>query len=1079
MKKSFIPLTALALFALVSCNQVQNNTSSSDEATSSQSASSSSEQAASSSSSSEVPAPSSESSSESTTSSESSSESSSEEAVKSVTITNKDELTKEWFVGDANRTMNITLDPAGNVNALINKGEITIVSSDATVISVTGRVLTALKAGQATITVTYGDKSDSVEIETKAEQTAIDEYGTVHAGTEADPLDNEDAIKVAKATGETATTKYYYVKGTVASFRDAPSSYGNVSYYLTPATANGDKFLVYRATLTNGGKVTDDDIWVGAIVTAKVKIVNYNSKVPETSQGGEITNVEGTKPTIQTIEATVAQALTACKALDANSTSTDKYVITGYITAVTSSGFYMGDTKGKVTPTNDDFLVYGWSGDTAAKCTLNAKVKVTTTLKYYKSSTDETKYNYETGTIDSVEVLEEGDAPVTIESINVATALTKTNALDDGATSEAQYDITGYVISVDSAYSTSYKNMSITIADAADATTGLTVFRTKIGDGVDYSKVVAGAKVTIRGYLKKYVETDSEAGTSTVTPELVSGTITALTEAVTPEAKTIEATVAEAVTAAKALASNATSTDNYVITGYVTKISGAYSSNYGNMSFYMSDDLDDPNASFIAYQVACTAEVSATIVSGAKVKVSGKLTNYNGTPETVGRGAAKVELVEAAKGADVAAIIASSSFKVGETSQITVTEQTGVTFAYASSDETVATVDASGLVTGVKAGSATITITASTGRKAYIKVTISDPEAVDTSITVAKAIEIATALDDKASTSDSYDVVGYVVKITSSYDKSNKTMNFTMSDTMDDFSATFVAYKVTVEADVAAKIVAGAKVKVSSKLTKYGTTLETVGGTDTTAVVMADPTGADVKASMTRTIEKGNTSAIAVTAQDGVTFAYVSSDETIATVTDAGVVTGVKEGKAMITITASTGRKAYFNVEVIAALGETEKRVVWDTTDKTINANLPTAASTTDTEVAVTLDSTEMKFGGVNISYNSNGYLFFTSKKTNSSFLYSKTAMGGAITSITIETTASASASAKYAVSFGTEAISTVTTEAGTKVGSGSEYTFNCGVEGAKYFQIASTATGSKGYNGQIASIVIRIDTSK
>ena len=835
MKKSFIPLTALALFALVSCgNNTTDTTSSTVEPTTS--------------------------------------ETSSEDAVNSVTITNKEALTAEWYVGNADRTMNITLDPAGNVNSLIAKGTIKIVSSNTNVITVAGKVLTAAGAGKSTITVTYGSKSDSVEIEVKAERTAIDEYGTVHAGTEADPLDNEDAIKVAKATGETATTKYYYVKGTVASFRDAPSSYGNVSYYLTPATANGDKFLVYRATLTDGGKVTDDDIWVGAIVTAKVKIVNYNSTVPETSQGGEITNVEGTKPTTQTIEATVTQALTACKALDANTSSTDKYIITGYITAVTSSGFYMGDTKGKITPTNDDFLVYGWSGDTAEKCTLNAKVKVTATLKYYQSTTTATSYNYETGVIDSVEILEEGDAPVTVEAIDTDAAITKTNALENGATSEAQYDITGYVIEVTYSYSTTNKNMSFTMANTADGTSLLTVFKVKLADGIDYTKVVAGAKVTIRGYLQKYVKND------TVTPELVSGTITALTEAVTPEAKTIEATVAEAVTAAKALSSKSTSTDNYVITGYVTKISSAYSADFGNMNFYMSDTLDDPDATFIAYQVACTAEVAATIVSGAKVKVTGKLYNFNGTPETVGQGAATVELVAAPTAAAIEAKIGSNSIEVGKTSQIT------------------------------------------------------------------------------------------------------------------------------------------------------------------------------------------------VAAQDGVTFTYVSSDATVATVSDAGLVTGVKEGKATITISSSTGRKAYIEVEIVAAAAVGEKKI---TIAMANISDLTDTASKDSADFSVTVDGTTVGFSGTWIC-NNTSYIFMKSK-SGSSYFYSKGSFGGAIKSVTFKTGSGASADATYAVTFGTSALSTITTSAGTKVGAGAEYTVTNETAGAEYFQIASTNSSK---NGQIASMVITIDTT-
>lgn len=843
MKKSFIPLSALALFALVSCGNNTTDTTSSSNV-------------------------------EPTTS-----ETSSEDAVNSVTITNKEALTAEWYVGNADRTMNITLDPAGNVNSLINKGTVKILSSNTNVITVAGKVLTAAGAGKSTITVTYGNKSDSVEIQVKAERTAIDEYDTVHAGTEADPLDNEDAIKVAKATGETATTKYYYVKGTVASFRDAPSSYGNVSYYLTPATANGDKFLVYRATLTNGGKVTDDDIWVGAIVTAKVKIVNYNSKVPETSQGGEITNVEGTKPTIQTIEATVARALTACKALDANTSSTDKYAITGYITAVTSSGFYMGDTKGKITPTNDDFLVYGWSGTTAEKCTLNAKVKVTATLKYYQSSTNTSSYNYETGVIDSVEILEEGDAPVTIESINVATAITKTNALENGATSEAQYDVTGYVISVDDAYSTQYKNISITIADAADATTGLTVFRAKLADGIDNTKVVAGAKVTIRGYLKKYVSGE------TVTPELVSGSITALTEAATPdtpdtpEAQTINATVAEALTAAKALANGKSSTDTYVITGYVASVTKAWSSDKG-MTFTMSDTLDDITASFVAYQVKCTEEISKTIIAGAKVKVTGTLTNNSGTYETV---SPSIELVEVA----------------------------------------------------------------------------------------------AAAVDAKLA-----------------------------SETVD--------------------------------------------------------TGATVQ--------------VNVTAQEGVTFTYASSDTKIATVSETGLVTGVAEGEATVTVTASTGRKAYVKVPVIRALVEGETKAVWTVST---DDGIPTTDTTTEVSFSAAVGTSTISFGGTHVrcsSYGGETFLMMQSKpdtknKTGvSSHIYSKTAMPGAIKYITIKTGSGASAKAKYEVSFGTSALSTITTAAGTNVKNGTRHTWDCTVADATYFQIASTNSSA---NGQLVSVTV------
>ncbi len=694
MKKSFIPLTALAMLALISCGGPSNNQNSSVEPEPTTS---------------EAPA-----TSESPASSEAP-VSSEEDVVNSITISNKEALQAEWAFGSANRTVNIALDPAGNVNQLISVGKITIVSSNTQVITVSGRVLHAAGAGTATITVAYGDKSDSVEITVVAEKNAIELYGTVHAGTEADPLDNEDAIKVAKATGTTETEKYFYVKGTVASFRDAPSSHGNVSYYLKPAEGKTEKFLIYRATLKDGGKVTDDDIWVGAVAVAKVKIVNYNNNIPETSSGGEIVSVEGTKPEIHTHEVNVAQAVDACKAMEANSTSTDKYVITGYIAAVTADGFYLKDAKGKITPTQDDFLVYGYSGENKDRCTLNAKVKVTCTIKYYVSTSTEGKYAVETGTIESVEILEAGDAPVVVEKITTAKALEIIAALGDGATSEKEYVVTGYVSEVTSAYSDSYKNMSFTLGETKDSTELLTVFRAKLASGTASDDIVAGAKVEVSCYLQKYVKD------STTTPEAIKGTVTLLEKAV---GETKNVTVAEAVTEALKLANNAVSTDEYVITGYVTGIKGAWDSQYGNMSVYLSDKIDDPDAKFIAYQVKCSEEESKKIISGAKVKVTGKLTQYNGIPETVSKGAAKIELLEEATGTPVSATLSASSIKIGETATITAKAGEGDTFTYESDAEDVATVSSEGVVTGVAAGTASITVTSSSGRKAYVTITV-------------------------------------------------------------------------------------------------------------------------------------------------------------------------------------------------------------------------------------------------------------------------------------------------------------------------------------------------------------------
>lgn len=80
------------------------------------------------------------------------------------TISNKDKLTAEWHEGEPNRTLVFDSDPVMNDNTEIAAGRLVITSSDPTVINVLGKNLVALKAGSATITATWGGKTDTVEL---------------------------------------------------------------------------------------------------------------------------------------------------------------------------------------------------------------------------------------------------------------------------------------------------------------------------------------------------------------------------------------------------------------------------------------------------------------------------------------------------------------------------------------------------------------------------------------------------------------------------------------------------------------------------------------------------------------------------------------------------------------------------------------------------------------------------------------------------------------------------------------------------------------------------------------------------
>lgn len=83
----------------------------------------------------------------------------------SLTIANKDALTAEWRVADSDRQVSITADPATfDISKALDEGTLTITSSNTGVVTVMGRYLHAVAAGETTITVQCGEVKDTVNI---------------------------------------------------------------------------------------------------------------------------------------------------------------------------------------------------------------------------------------------------------------------------------------------------------------------------------------------------------------------------------------------------------------------------------------------------------------------------------------------------------------------------------------------------------------------------------------------------------------------------------------------------------------------------------------------------------------------------------------------------------------------------------------------------------------------------------------------------------------------------------------------------------------------------------------------------
>lgn len=81
-----------------------------------------------------------------------------------VYITNKNELAKEWKLNSGDRMINLSANNGINANLEVEKGNITITSSDTNVVEVYGLYLHPIAEGTVTITVQYQNAKDSVEL---------------------------------------------------------------------------------------------------------------------------------------------------------------------------------------------------------------------------------------------------------------------------------------------------------------------------------------------------------------------------------------------------------------------------------------------------------------------------------------------------------------------------------------------------------------------------------------------------------------------------------------------------------------------------------------------------------------------------------------------------------------------------------------------------------------------------------------------------------------------------------------------------------------------------------------------------
>lgn len=327
-------------------------------------------------------------------------------------------------------------------------------------------------------------------------------------------------------------------------------------------------------------------------------------------------------------EMTCAQAAAAAAQLDHNVPGTDSVAVIGYVTNTDgkiSKGqqvFWMDDVKGSK-KTFEGYWCNLPAEDVAAGKPLNVgdKVRIAGFLLRYN-----TTYEMKNG---DVTVLERAVVKVDTLEATVCEAVEECDALADGDNTSDIFQVTGVVSSLGSTNDT-YHTQSFYM-ECKDNKKSLQAYNVTM-DG-EYAGL--GDTVFCEGRLKKYGTTLEIIGEGRVVGKA--------SVVILPD--TIEVTVAQAITAALALERGKTSFDIYVVTGYVDSIAYAY--NNGSMSFFMTDDMENPAYDFEAYNVKCTEEQAAKVLVGAKVKVTSALQHYY---KAATEEKPEIELAETVKG---------------------------------------------------------------------------------------------------------------------------------------------------------------------------------------------------------------------------------------------------------------------------------------------------------------------------------------------------------------------------------------------------------------------------------------------
>ena len=219
---------------------------------------------------------------------------------------------------------------------------------------------------------------------------------------------------------------------------------------------------------------------------------------------------------------------------------------------------------------------------------------------------------------DGDEIVLVGDRPfkptVDGQAITCAQAKEYALTLDDNETSELNVSVTGFVTDLFA------DGESFWMDDKKGSAQVLQAFKfnTLTPSGVKLKK---GAKVKVFGKVTNY---QGKAEIKNGAVEILEGG---------EEIEMIKVNVAEALEIAQKLDTNKVTTELYEVEAFIASIATEYSSQFGNISLWLTDNADDHSETFQAYRAKCDSAIVNQLVAGTKIYIVGNLKHHYSAAE--------------------------------------------------------------------------------------------------------------------------------------------------------------------------------------------------------------------------------------------------------------------------------------------------------------------------------------------------------------------------------------------------------------------------------------------------------------